>query len=158
MRILVISDSHGRRSSLCMVAERMEKPDAPEVIMHLGDFALDAKYLRERVRQKVISVPGNCDWGATEQTEQIERMEDVDILLCHGHTYRVKQTLLPLACRAQEAGVRTVLFGHTHAAFCGYEHGILMLNPGALQDERCAMLTVQAGKIRAELLRLDDFC
>lgn len=158
MRILVISDSHGRRSTLCDVVQLAEKKDAPEVIIHLGDFALDAKYLRERVRQRVISVPGNCDWGITQQTERIERIEDVSIFLCHGHTYRVKQTLLPLACRAQEAGVQAALFGHTHAAFCGYEHGVLMLNPGALQDERCAVLTVQAGNVNAELLRLDDLC
>ena len=157
MRVLVISDSHGRRTTLEDVAAICEKPGAPDMIIHLGDHISDARYLRQRVRQPVLAVPGNCDWSE-EPEERVEKLGGVEVLICHGHTLRVKQTLLPLACRAQEKGVRAALFGHTHAPFMGYEYGVLLLNPGALQDEKCAMLTIEQGEIRGELTNLDKLC
>ena len=158
MRILVISDSHGRRSTLEDVVAICGKSGAPDVIIHLGDHFSDAQYLRARVKQRVIAVPGNCDCLRDEREEIIERLGGVDMLICHGHTLRVKQTLLPLVCRAREAEVRAALFGHTHAQLMEYEMGVLLINPGALKDEKCAVLEIENGEIRGELTNLDKLC
>lgn len=157
MRVLVISDSHGRRTTLEDVVFACSRPGAPEAVIHLGDSISDARYLRQRVRQPVIAVPGNCDWS-DEEAEIVENIGGQNILICHGHTLHVKQTLLPIACRAQEKGVGAALFGHTHAPFLGYEYGILLLNPGALKDEKCAVMEIQNGEITARLMTIDKLC
>lgn len=157
MRILVISDSHGRRTTLEDVVTICERDGAPDMVVHLGDNISDARYLRQRIRQPVLAVPGNCDWS-DEQAERVENLYGVDILICHGHTLNVKRTLLSLACRAQEKEVRAALFGHTHAQYMAYEYGILLLNPGALKDEKCAIMEIEKGEIRAQLTSLDKLC
>ena len=157
MKILVISDSHGRRTTLEDVVSICGRPGAPDMIVHLGDNISDARYLRQRVTQPVLAVPGNCDWS-DEEAERVEKIGGIDMLICHGHTLHVKQTLLPLACRAQEKGVRAALFGHTHTQFMGYEYGVLLLNPGALKDEKCALMEVEKGEVRAELMNINKLC
>ena len=157
MKILIISDSHGRRSTLEDVVTICERPGAPDMVVHLGDNISDARYLRQRISQPVMAVPGNCDWS-DEQAERVENLGGADILICHGHTLRVKQTLLPLACRAQEKGVRAALFGHTHTQFMGYEYGVLLLNPGALKDEKCAVIEIAKGEITGKLKDVNKLC
>ena len=157
MKILVISDSHGRRSALESVAAFCRKPGSADLVIHLGDHISDTRYLRERISQRILAVPGNCDWS-DEPAEKIENLGGVNVLICHGHTLRVKTTLFPLTCRAQEAGVQAALFGHTHAPFMGYEYGVLLLNPGALKDEKCALMTIEQGEIRADLRKVDELC
>lgn len=157
MRILVLSDSHGRKSALSAVAEACGREGAPDAVIHLGDCIGDARYLRQMIGQPVICVPGNCDYSE-EVPERVECIEGARLLICHGHTQRVKHSLLPLTCRAEELEVQAALFGHTHAPMMTYEHGVLLLNPGALMDERCAMMEIEGGEIRAKLMRLDMLC
>lgn len=158
MRILVLSDSHGYRHTLDKVVSFCHSGEALDAIIHLGDYISDAQYLSERVNQRMIFVPGNCDWGDGEKEEIVECLGGVECLLCHGHTLRVKHTLLPLACRAREAGVRAALFGHTHIQRMEYEEGVLLLNPGALADEKCAVMEIEKGEIRAKLTSLNELC
>lgn len=157
MKYLVISDSHGRRTTLEDVVRVCSGSGAPDAVIHLGDNISDARYLRQRIRQPVVAVPGNCDWS-DEEAEIVENLCGENVLICHGHTLHVKQTLLPLACRAQEKGVKAALFGHTHAPFLGYEYGILLLNPGALKDEKCAVMEIRDGEIHARLAMIDKLC
>ncbi len=157
MRVLVISDSHGRRSTLQDVITICERENAPDLVVHLGDNISDAKYLRQRIRQEILAVPGNCDWS-DEAAERVVNIGGVEMLICHGHTLGVKQSFLPLSCRAQEKGVRAALFGHTHAPFMGYEYGVLLLNPGALQNERCAVMEISQGEIRGKLMDINKLC
>lgn len=157
MRILVISDSHGRRTTLEDVITICEGANAPDTIIHLGDHISDTRYLQQRIKQRIIAVPGNCDWS-NEPAELIENLGGAAVLICHGHTLNVKQTLFPIACRAQERGVKAALFGHTHAQYMAYEYGILLLNPGALKDEKCAILEIERGEIRPQLTKLDKLC
>lgn len=157
MKVLVLADSHGRRATLEQVVRACGNGQKIEAVVHLGDHISDARYLRERVRQPVYAVPGNCDWS-DEAAEVVVHLGGVRVLLCHGHTLHVKQTLLPLSCRAREAEVRLALFGHTHAPCKEYEDGILLLNPGALKDEKCAVVEIENGEISARLMNIDDLC
>lgn len=127
------------------------------MIIHLGDHISDAAYLRRQIKQPVLSVPGNCDWS-DEPPERLENLCGTSVLFCHGHTLHVKQTLLPLVCRAQEKNVRAALFGHTHTPVIFYEQGVLFLNPGALKDEKCAIMEIMQGDVRAHLYSVDKLC
>lgn len=67
-------------------------------------------------------------------------LEGVKILLCHGHRYHVKSTLLPLYLAARENGVRLALFGHTHTALLEEKDGITLLNPGSCGFQHASQL------------------
>ena len=157
MRVLVISDSHGRRTTMEDVVTVCSGPYAPDLVVHLGDHIGDARYIRQRIKQPVLAVPGNCDWS-DEPAERVENLGGVDVLLLHGHTRGVKMSLISLACLAQEKGVKAALFGHTHAPFLGYEYGILLVNPGSLRDEKCAVLEIDKGEIRGRLYNINKLC
>jgi len=158
MKLLVISDSHGRLSALQEVAALCNRDKTFAGVIHLGDFERDARYIQKLIKQPVYSVCGNCDWGSRGDSDLVQMFDGVRILMTHGHAYRVKMYLLPLAYRAQEIEVRAALFGHTHAQFMGYEAGVLLLNPGALQNEKCAVLTIEKGEISALLTSLEKLC
>ena len=80
------------------------------------------------------------------------------MLLTHGHNYHVRMHLLSLVYRAREAEVQVALFGHTHAQYMSYEQGVLLLNPGALQNEKCAILTIKDGGVQGTLTNLSRLC
>ena len=58
MKILVISDTHGRIEPISAVIDRMGDID---MLIHLGDYEQDAEILAERHRLDLVSVPGNMD-------------------------------------------------------------------------------------------------
>jgi putative phosphoesterase len=158
MKFLVISDSHGRTSALEEIVQLCKRDPSYDAVIHLGDYERDARYIRERIRQPVYGVPGNRDFVFGDDSELVLPIGGVRMLLTHGHRYHVKMNLFSLGYRAAEAEVQAVLFGHTHAQYNGYEQGVLFLNPGALQDEKCAVLTVEKGEISAKLTRLEKIC
>ena len=158
MKFLVISDSHGWMSGLQEVAELCNRDKTFDGVIHLGDFERDARYIQKLIKQPVYSVCGNCDWGSCAASEIVGNFNGVPLLLTHGHEYRVKMHLLSLTYRAREAEVRAALFGHTHSQYMGYEEGVLLLNPGALKDEKCAILTVENGEVTAQLTKLEKVC
>ena len=158
MKLLVISDSHGWQSGLQEIVKLCNNDRSYNGVIHLGDCERDAQYIRERITQPVYSVPGNRDFVYGAGSELVHNIGGVKMLLTHGHRYRVKMNLFSLSYRAAEAEVQAVLFGHTHAQYMGYEQGVFFLNPGALMDEKCAVLTIEKGEISAKLTRLDKIC
>ena len=91
MNILVLSDSHGNLSNMEEAVER----ERPQLILHLGDCWRDAERLAERYPNIPMEhVPGNCDCRPEEPAERLLFLEDKRVLICHGHTYGVKQSLL----------------------------------------------------------------
>lgn len=71
------------------------------------------------------------------------------ILLAHGHSLGVKSGLTRLLYKAEEAGCRAALFGHTHRPYSGQAGGIYLLNPGSLSRPG-------TGKPSYALLRLGE--
>ena len=147
MNILVLSDSHSRRSMIEEAVERqIKKPDA---IIFLGDG------LRDIVSADigdipVISVAGNCDAGSVffdsnTPTEQNIVMGDKRIFFTHGHKYGVKSTLSPILSEGVKRGADIILFGHTHMPFermllpendygIKTDKAVYIMNPGSIGD------------------------
>lgn len=132
MIILVVSDSHGQMSGLRALAG--DDALRPDHIFHLGDHARDALVLRAAA--PVAAVRGNCDPYGDAPQELLLEFEGVRILLTHGHTQRVKMSLLNLRLRAQEAGASVALFGHTHTPHLSETNGITLFNPGSISEPR----------------------
>lgn len=148
MKVIVVSDSHYDRAALSSLAEEITRRNDVDALIHLGDVESDAQWLQARLKLPLYSVPGNCDMNLHDPAERVIELDNMPMLICHGHTLRVKYTLDVLCYRAEEMGVSLALFGHTHAPCLRHETGgILLLNPGALRDGRYALLETENGRL-----------
>ena len=153
MKLFLISDSHNATGMLELAAQQIEKGEY-EHILHLGDVRRDAQWLEKRINRRVMGVAGNCDFFSRDEREIIANMGGARILITHGDAQAVKQSYDRLSYYAQERGCAAAFFGHTHAAFAGYVGGVLLVNPGALQDGYFAEVSVEQGKFSPRLKRL----
>ena len=131
MDILVLSDSHGAVAPMVRAVELA----IPDLILHLGDRWRDGERLRDRFPDIPLEqVPGNCDFLSDAPTEQLLVLGGKRILMCHGHTYRVKTSLLLAGFAAEEQQLDLFLFGHTHRPLVDRRGRTLFLNPGSIGD------------------------
>ena len=123
---VILSDTHGNFSAIDKLLSIMSESN---YVIHLGDHDADILCYRKELKDKIISVKGNCDGGSDEQVLTIE---GVKILITHGNLYGVKQSLYKLLLRAKELGVSAVFYGHTHQQSIENIDGIEFINPGAM--------------------------
>ncbi|MGI6238719.1 MAG: YfcE family phosphodiesterase [Christensenellales bacterium] len=142
-RIFVLSDSHGATDMLAR-ATRFIEGRAYDYIVHLGDYHRDAVLLSQKIGRAVHAVAGNCDVFSRETREMLLPIGQLKMLLTHGDRYGVKRSYAPLAARAKACGAALALFGHTHVAHTERIGGVLLVNPGALQDGCAAEVEIGA--------------
>lgn len=156
MKILVLSDSHGNVSNMVAAVEQT----APRMIFHLGDCWRDAEKLHDLFPDIPLEqVPGNCDHRPSEPSERLLCLADKRILLCHGHTYGVKQSLLTAGYAAEEQNLDLFLFGHTHRPLVDRRGKTLFVNPGSIGDYRrpfYAVVTIANGKLDGRTVPLEQ--
>lgn len=143
MRVLVFSDSHGRTQPM-LDAVSLYDPDA---LFHLGDVIRDGDALREAYPDlPCFQVAGNCDLDpGNYPLEYTVELEGKTIVYLHGHTQYVKSGVTSAVHTAQSLGADILLFGHTHRPLNQRYDGLLAVNPGAVLDGRCALLTWERG-------------
>ena len=155
MKILILSDSHGNLANMAEAVTR----SAPRMIFHLGDCWRDAEQLHDLFPDIPLEqVPGNCDFRPSEPAERLLCLEDKRILLCHGHTCGVKQSLLNAGYAAEEQDLDLFLFGHTHRPLVDKRGKTLFLNPGSIGDyvrPSYAIVTILNGKLDGRTVLLD---
>ena len=153
MKILVLSDSHGDLSNM----ERAVEQSAPRMIVHLGDLWRDGERLHSRFPDIPFhQVPGNCDLRPEAPAEKLLCVEDMRLLLCHGHTYGVKQSLLSAGYAADEKALDLFLFGHTHRPLIDRRGRTLFVNPGSIGSSRpsYAIVTIFQGRADGRIVLL----
>lgn len=153
VKILVISDTH-RNISNSVDIINSEKPD---YVFHLGDMADDADELRYIFpRIDVIGVCGNCDWPAFNNApvERFLDIDDVKILMCHGHTYSVKSGVGGYVSAARERGADIALFGHTHIPLLDNMGDIIIMNPGTVKTY--GIIEIKDGKADARMCAYEE--
>lgn len=144
MKIMVISDSHGQTEDTLFEIEAVR----PDAIFHLGDFWRDGETLSCAYPEiPFYQVPGNCDWSVVgEPTEKMVTLGGVNFLICHGHTYCVKNGYASAVSHARDAGADVLLCGHTHQPYYQEFGGLQLFNPGSVgYDRTYGILTVQNG-------------
>ena len=136
MRVLVVSDSHGDFSTLRRIYEQERKGgqagEKPlDLLIHLGDGALDAMLLQKMTGIRVEAVNGNNDPRGAFPDELCLQLEEVRVYMNHGHNLGVRGglELLARAARKEKAGL--ALFGHLHREVLEERRGLTLLNPGA---------------------------
>lgn len=154
MEILVLSDSHGSLSNM----ERAVEQTCPNQIFHLGDCWGDGERLHRLFPDiPMEQVPGNCDFRPMESAEKLLCVREKRILLCHGHTYGVKQSLVTAGYAAEERDLDLFLFGHTHKPLVDRRGKTLFVNPGSIGDvihPFYALVTIQNGRLDAHTVPL----
>lgn len=155
MKILVLSDSHGAIAPMEQAVERT----GPHLILHLGDCWRDAERLGQSFPKIPLQqVPGNCDFRSDEPAERLLCLDHFRILMCHGHTYGVKQSLVNAGFAAEAQNLDLFLFGHTHRPLVDWRGKTLFLNPGSIGDCReptYGVVTIAGGKLDGSICLLE---
>ena len=152
MKILVISDSHGRLEKLISVYER-EKSD---MVICAGDFSDDAEELSYVFPENIYHiVKGNCDYYDMQRSdEMILELGGHKVFLAHGHHYRVKLEYETIEKRGRELGCDVVIFGHTHRPYLEKKKGITLFNPGAVLGNDYGIIKINKESIDFLLKRI----
>ena len=154
MKILLISDSHGKKGNIRRVIKAHGDAD---MLIHLGDYTLDADYAMKLFKKETVVVAGNGDMGSNYPTDRIMTLGQTSIkcLLTHGHLYRVKWGLTRLKLAAMERQVDVVLYGHTHIPMVDFDR-MLFVNPGSLYSGSYGLLTTDGGVPNASIHNVGD--
>lgn len=154
MRILVVSDTHGREKNLEQVLQEVGMPDC---VIHLGDYEGGEAHIQEMVSCPLYMVAGNCDFFSRLPLTQIVEVGGLRILITHGHYYFVSVGMRDLIEDAKANGCNVAMFGHTHRPFLDQsDEELTVLNPGSLsfprqEDQRPSYALVTVGEdARAE--------
>lgn len=129
MKILIVSDTHGRERNLEKVLEQVGPIDQ---MIHLGDVEGSEDYIRSLTDAPVAMVAGNNDYFSDLPGELFLELEDYRVLLTHGHYYYVSRGPERLMQIAMEKEVDIVMFGHTHRPYLDQGDELTVLNPGSL--------------------------
>ncbi len=134
MRILVLSDSHGRVGE---IEKAIEAQKEAKNVFFLGDCVRDVEDLPFIYPDRTFYiVSGNCDYASMYKSSDTVVLEGKKILFTHGHMYSVKSGLSTLRSKAKAEGIDLVLYGHTHIAATEYADGVYFVNPGSLCSGR----------------------
>jgi len=156
MRIIVISDTHGREYKIRDILA--DQPEADALIC-LGDGVKGVENMMEDYpRIKLYAVAGNCDTAPHLRDYDIIKIAGKQLLITHGHTYGVKFGIEKLLNTAGVLGVDMVLYGHTHIPHNEYLDGLYILNPGSVGkgNPSCSYATVDIvkGQIFANIVKI----
>ena len=133
MKILVVSDSHGRDGNLEAVLERVKPID---MLIHCGDVEGSEDYLEVIAECPVHIVAGNNDYFSDLNREEEFYIGKHKVLLTHGHYYYVSMNTKRIRQEAEERGCDLVLFGHTHKPLVEQHAAVTVCNPGSISYPR----------------------
>lgn len=138
MKVLIVSDTHGRNHSFLKTLERVSPID---LLIHLGDFEGGEDYIQSNTPCRTEMVSGNNDFFNGLPKDKIIQIGRYRVFLTHGHRYGVSYNTSAIreAARMNEADI--VMFGHTHVPLIDLNSNIWAINPGSLALPR------QSGRI-----------
>ena len=159
MKILIVSDTHGKQELLKKVVAK-ENPDS---VIHCGDSEGYELEISMICGGKLDIVAGNCDWSDLPGMI-VKSIGGVRIVIVHGHMQRANYGNYGLVETARGNGAQIICYGHTHVPDISYAGGITIVNPGSLTKPRqadrrptYALLTIDdRGKYNVET-RYADF-
>lgn len=150
MKVLIVSDTHGRDENL----EEAVYREAPfDYLIHCGDVEGREIFIEALAECPCSIVAGNNDFFTDLPQEEEITLEGHKILVTHGHYYFVSRDHDRLVKNAKEKDCQIVMYGHTHTPVVEEEDGILVINPGSLTYPRqrgrrpsYAVMEIEEGK------------
>ncbi len=133
MKILIVSDTHGKHENLTEVLNRVRPVD---LMIHLGDAEGEEDYIGELAGCPLEIVAGNNDFFSALPREKELSIGRYRILITHGHYYYVNVGIEDIKTEAEARDFDIVMFGHTHRPVIDYGKQIVALNPGSISYPR----------------------
>ena len=137
-RVIAVSDSHGCAAALREAFDLAWRAGPVDVAVFLGDGLADYTRLEGELLGRgalCYAVRGNNDWSSALPRDVSFMVNGVRFYACHGHEWHVKYGLDRLWYAAREYGAQVALYGHTHRADVEFEHGMYLINPGAVCEK-----------------------
>ncbi len=134
MKVLIVSDTHGRHENLVRVL-RAEEP--VDMLIHCGDTEGAEDWIRARTQ--CLSVPivrGNNDFFSRLPSELELDIAGHHVFITHGHGYGVSMGTERLEEEARYRKAEIVMFGHTHKPCLIKDDDLWVVNPGSLSYPR----------------------
>ncbi len=157
MRIVVVSDTHGKEYLIRSILEAQREASA---LIFLGDGIRGAEnVMAEFPNVKFFAVRGNCDPALSGGEFDIIKLFGKQFFITHGHTLGVKASCQHLIATAKNLGVDAALYGHTHIPAAQYLDGLYLINPGsaALGRENgnsYAVIDIENGAIFPNIIKI----
>lgn len=133
MKILIVSDTHGKCENFEKVLSKVEPIDA---CIHCGDVEGSEDYIQALTDCPVYMVSGNNDFFSELDREMIVELCGHRIFITHGHYYGVSLDLGRIREEGAARQTDIVAFGHTHKPVVKEKNGITVINPGSLSYPR----------------------
>ena len=135
LRILIMSDSHGRNENVELaIAQVREEIGEFQMLIHLGDVG-DARELESLAGVPCYIVRGNTDYDAKLLNANVIEAGGHRIFATHGHLYQVD--LLRFAALENDCDI--AMYGHTHVPYLEEDpDDVTILNPGSISKPRQA--------------------
>ena len=109
MKVLIVSDTHGRDENLELAVNR----EAPfDMLVHCGDVEGREFYIEALAECPCSIVSGNNDFFSDLPREEVIDIEENKVLVTHGHYYGVSMAFDQLADAAKQRGCNAT---YTHA-------------------------------------------
>ena len=139
LRILVMSDSHGRNENVELaIAQVREEIGEFQMLIHLGDVG-DAREIESLAGVPCYIVRGNTDYDAKLLNANVIEASGHRIFATHGHLYQVDMRLDLLRFAALENDCDIAMYGHTHVPYLEEDpDDVTILNPGSISKPRQA--------------------
>ena len=162
MKLLIVSDTHGRYERLREACELHKDVDA---LVFLGDGISDID--RAGVSEfgfTIFAVRGNWDYSNSSliamkaKNDMTLEFEGVKIYALHGHTKQVKSGILNALYAAAAVDADVLLYGHTHEQYYTFLEGnkynigkdMHVFNPGSLGGYYYGLCEIKDGKAKFE--------
>ena len=133
MKILIVSDTHGRHSAFDKALKEAGKIDA---LVHLGDTEGGEDYIEAVCGCPAYVLAGNNDFFSDNLREMEVVFGTKKAFLTHGHYYYVSLGPERIIEEGKMRNADIVMFGHTHKPFLEMIDGMIVLNPGSLSYPR----------------------
>ena len=139
LRILVMSDSHGRNENVELaIAQVREEIGEFQMLIHLGDVG-DAREIESLAGVPCYIVRGNTDYDVKLLNANVIEAGGHRIFATHGHLYQVDMRLDLLRFAALENDCDIAMYGHTHVPYLEEDPDeVTILNPGSISKPRQA--------------------
>jgi putative phosphoesterase len=133
LKILVVSDTHGRTEGFRQAVEKVAPID---LVIHCGDSEGDAEAYSRLAGCPIEIVKGNNDFFTSLPAEREFTLGKYKVWLVHGHRYFVSFEKKTIRHEALRRGADIVIFGHTHRPLIDIRPELIAINPGSLSHPR----------------------
>ena len=134
MRVLIVSDTHGRHTSL---DRALKEAGDIDMFIHLGDVEGGEDYIEAVVECEKHMIRGNNDlFLLSSGGRRVLDRKGKKCFITHGHSYYVSMETEQIREEGAARNADIIMFGHTHRPYFEERDGITVLNPGSLSFPR----------------------